>query len=74
MAAVVGELDSALVEVGVQRLELLVVELELLRQLGEGREVEAALLLAPADEGRELLLRHTQSLPARAAIQTRGGG
>jgi hypothetical protein len=74
VAAVVGEFDAALVEIRVEGLQLLVVELELLRELGEGREVEAALLLAALEEGRELLLSHSRSLPGRVRIETNQRG
>ena len=55
VAAVVRELDAALVELGVERLEGLVLELELLRQLVERREVDAAVLLPLLDERRQLI-------------------
>src|SRR5207253_3779507 len=69
-AAVVGQRDPALVELLVERLEHLALELELLRQLRERRQVDAALRLAELDEGRQLILAHKKSLPLRWGIQT----
>ena len=50
VAAVVAELDPALLELLVDARELVVVEVELLDELAELRQVDAALLLGPVDQ------------------------
>ena len=53
-SAVVGELDAARLDLLVQRLELLVAQLERLGLLAELGEVDAAVLLAPREQRLEL--------------------
>ena len=50
-AAVVGQLDAARVDALVERCELLVLELELLRQIVDLAEVQAAVLLPALEQG-----------------------
>jgi hypothetical protein len=59
--AVVGELDAALLEVRLERLDFLVCEVVLLRELGDRGEVQAALLLASRDQRLDLVGAHTSA-------------
>ena len=62
-AAVVREADPALLELLIERLELLVLELQILDRGAELGEVEAACLLAGVEHGCECLAAHRCGLP-----------
>jgi len=57
-AAVVRELDPALLDLLVQRRDLLVVEVELGQELREGRQVDAADLVGMLHQCTKLVLAH----------------
>jgi hypothetical protein len=62
-AAVVRKLDPALVELLVERRDLLFVELELGHSLGERREVDAARLLGVLHQRAKLVVSHGVAMP-----------
>ena len=59
VGAVVRQLDAALLELLVDRGDRVVLELELLYELAEGGEIDAATLLALVDQHFELVRAHT---------------
>ena len=61
--AIVGELDSARLDLLVQTVELVVVELELLDESREGRHVDAADLLAVLHQDAQLVVAHSLIIP-----------
>src|SRR5262249_22550145 len=73
-AAVVGELDSALLELLVESRDLLVVELELGHGLREGGEVDATRLLGMLHQRAELVMAaHVAAISSRSISLTRSG-
>ncbi len=72
-AAVVGELDSVLLELVVERRDLLVVELELGQDLGEGRQVYAVRLLGVLHQRAQLVMAHGARIASLASSITRSG-
>ncbi len=66
-SAVVGEVDPLLLELLVQGGDVLVVQLELLDEPDERRQVDAAQLLAVLHQHPQLLRTHALSLPGSAA-------
>src|SRR5262249_633011 len=72
-AAVVGELDPALLEVLVEGRDLLLVELEFGHGLGERGQVDAARLLGVLHQCAKLVMAHDAGISARFGSLTRSG-